>query len=118
MRALAASSRRRIAAWSAVIAVSAANLFLHIHISNVCDALYRSLGRVTYEWVTLGGIATLSLGGVAVLLGRRVMRLGTPPALAIIAALALMTVAAQQALLVSNVELIHFPQFALVGALI
>ena len=113
-----ASARRRIAASALVVLISAANLFLHIHISNLCDALYRSIGRAAYEWTTLGGIAAVSVGATAVLLRRRLARLGRPAAIAVVAVLALMTAAAQQTMLVSNVELIHFPQFALLAALV
>lgn len=104
--------------WCTAIAVSAANLFLHLPISNLCDALYRRIGRAAYESVSLAGIGVLSLAGAAFLLRHRLKALAQPDVLWIGLGLGIMTVAAQQTLLVSNVEVIHFPQFALLAALL
>jgi hypothetical protein len=109
--------RQRIA-WTLALLLSGANLFLHLQISVFCDALYRRIGRSAYEWLTLIGIGGLTLLAAAPVLRRRVRLRSEPRALPALLILAAAGVAAQESLLVTNVELIHFPQFALLAALL
>lgn len=103
-------------AWLFAAVLCLANLPLHKPISDLCDALFRRLGRPAYEYATLLGITGISIAGAWLLWrGSSVREKGF---LAPIAALAVLSVAAQQLLLVSNVELIHFPQFGLLAALL
>lgn len=104
--------------WAAAAVLVVGNLFLHKSISDVCDALFVRLGRGPYERVMLLAIAALSVAGGLVLLRGRVRALRDPRVTGCLLALAAGTVAAQQWLLVSNVELIHFPQFGLLAALL
>ena len=113
-----AEPRRRPGAWLAVAALALGNLWLHKPISDVCDALFARIGRVPYEWVTLLGSGGLSVVAAALLLRGGAPALRSRAALAGLAGLALLTVLAQQLLLVSNVELIHLPQFGLQAALL
>jgi hypothetical protein len=110
--------RRQTTAWMLALGLCAANLALHLQISALCDTLYRWIGRVAYEWITLVGIGGLTLLAAAPLLRRRRRDRGEPRALFALLILGALGVAAQESLLVSNVELIHFPQFALLTALL
>lgn len=103
-------------AWLFAFILCVANLPLHRPISDVCDALFRRLGRSGYEYLMLFGICGISAFGAWVLWrgGGRPRNVVSPPVIT----LAALTVAAQQLLLVSNVELIHFPQFGLLAALL
>lgn len=111
-------SRRSRRAWLAVVALVLGNLALHKPISDVCDALFARIGRVPYEWATLLGIGALSVFAAALLLRGGAPALRSRSALAALAGLAVLSVWAQQWLLVSNVELIHLPQFGLQAALL
>jgi hypothetical protein len=113
-----ARPRRRTIAWAFALALCAANLALHLQISAFCDALYRWMGRAAYEWATLIGIGGVTLLAAAPLLRRSVRLLAEPRAVLALLALGAGGVAAQESLLVSNVELIHFPQFALLAGLL
>ena len=101
----------------AAAAVSVANLFLHKPLSDMCDALFVRVGRGRYELLSLVGIGVIS--AVAAVPGALRLR----PALAktwlplSLFGLALLTMASQRWLLVSNIELVHFPQFALIAVL-
>ncbi len=99
------------------VALCFANPLLHKPLSDLFDALFARLGRTWYERLVLAGIGALCAAGVA--LGRAYVR---APARArgiiSLAALAAMTLVAQRWLLVSNIELIHFPQFALLTFLL
>lgn len=110
--------RRRVIAWALALTLCAANLLLHLQISAACDAFYRWVGRATYEWVTLIGISGLTLLAAAPVLRRGARHLAETRAWPALLILGAMGVAAQESLLVSNVELIHFPQFALLAGLI
>lgn len=106
-------------------------LFLHKPVSDICDALLARIGREPYEVLSLLGIAGVSVAG-AVLLRRSPIasapRSAAPPAggkgvarwpvAAAVLLLAAASLAAQRWLLVINVELIHFPQFGLLAALL
>ncbi len=104
--------------WAVAVGLVVGNLFLHKTISDWCDALFVRIGRGPYERVTLLAIVVLCVVGGLVLLRGRARMLRDPRVLAGLLALSAATIAAQQWLLVSNVELIHFPQFGLLAALL
>jgi hypothetical protein len=108
----------RRGAWLAVAALLLGNLVLHKPISDVCDALFARIGRAPYEWIMLLGIGILSLLAAILLLRGGAPALRSRPALAALAGLTALTVVGQRLLLVSNVELIHLPQFGLQAALL
>src|SRR5262245_38163499 len=115
---LADRFRSRPWPWLAALALTIGNLFLHKPISDVCDALYACIGRAAYERTTLSIIAVASIAAALILLRRRLRALrGAQVALGLLT-VALASFAAQQWLLVSNVEVIHFPQFALLTGLL
>jgi len=105
-------------AWIAAAGLAVGNLFLHKSISDVCDALYARIGRGPYEHLTLFAIAALSLCGAAALLRGHAADLRHPRVVAALLVLAVATALAQRWLLVSNVELIHLPQFGLFAVLL
>ncbi len=98
-------------------ALAIANLFLHKPISDVLDALYSRVGRNRYETIGLVGIGALC--AVAALPSMRRLRATLPQTWLPLSltGLAALTVATQRWLLVTNIELIHFPQFALMSVL-
>lgn len=104
--------------WAVAAALLIGNLFMHKRVSDICDALYARVGRGPYERWTLLGIAALSLAGAALLLRHRGAQLRRPRLAGCVVALVALSVAAQRWLLVSNVELIHLPQFGLLAALL
>ncbi|MBX3025566.1 hypothetical protein KF840_11735 [bacterium] len=112
------SRRSHPATWAVAAALVLGNFVLHKPISDVCDALFARIGRTAYEWVMLGGIAALSLAAAALVLRGGAPALRHPRSLAALLGLAALTICAQQNLLVSNVELIHLPQFGLLAALL
>ncbi len=98
--------------------VSVGNLFLHKPISDVCDSLFEWVGRGWYERISLAAVALLcAVAAIPALRRLRVALKQTWLPVSFVG-LAAATVAAQQWLLVSNVELVHFPQFALIAALL
>src|SRR5262245_42567444 len=106
---------RRLGTWAVAAALLVGNLFLHKPISDICDNLYATIGRVSYEWLTLLGLGALSVAGALVVLRRSAVVLRQRHVLACVVALAAITLVAQRELLVSNVELIHLPQFGLLA---
>jgi len=110
--------RQRPTRWLLALALVAGNFLLHKPISDVCDAFFARVGRAPYEWTSLLGVGALALVGAALLLRGGAPALRSGRTLAALAVLALATVAAQRWLLVSNVELIHLPQFGLLAALL
>jgi len=108
------AARRYLAAAALLIG----NLLLHKPLSDVCDAAYARLGRSAYEWLSLGAIGALCLAGAIILLRGGAARLRQPRPVLALLALAALSVAAQRTLLVSNVELVHLPQFALLAVLL
>jgi hypothetical protein len=115
------SSRQTLWLLASVLTL-ATNLPLHKPISDVCDALFAAIGRTPYEWITMLSIVALSCAGVVLLLCSSSLRLVRGAALwrvvVVVATLLALAIAAQRWLLVSNVELIHFPQFGLLAALL
>ena len=110
--------RRRVWPWAAAAGLVIGNLFLHKPISDVCDAVFASIGRRPYERLTLAGCAALSAFGALLLLRGRLAVVRRPRRAASLIVLAAATLTAQRWLLVSNVELIHLPQFGLLAALL
>lgn len=102
---------------AAVVAVSVANLFVHKPISDVCDALFARVGRRWYEIISLAAISALCVLAALPALRRLGAALAATWLPAALLGLAVLTAAAQRWLLVTNIELIHFPQFALIAAL-
>ena len=113
-----AEFRTRRGTWAIAAALVLGNFFLHKPVSDVCDALFARIGRAPYEWVMLGGIGALSLAAAFLLARGGAPALSSPRTLLALAGLALLTTCAQQTLLVSNVELIHLPQFGLLAFLL
>src|SRR5689334_14116921 len=97
--------------WAIGIGLMIGNLFLHKPISDVCDQLYARLGRGPYERAMLIGIAALSIVGALLLVRRHMTALLRPRIWGSLLVLFAASWAAQRWLLVSNVELIHLPQF-------
>lgn len=110
-------SFRVLSCWLAAFALAVANLALHKPISDVCDWLYGRWGFALYDRVSLISIVSFSALAAVPLIARSkfwcdLSRVGALLLLLVLCA------AAQQLLLVSNIELIHFPQFALLGGLL
>lgn len=112
------TDRRVVVAWVIVAALVGGNLFLHKPFSDVCDALFARIGRGAYERWTLTAIAAISLIGAVLLLRRRFAALTRAQVVVCLLGLTLITLGAQRWLLVSNVEMIHLPQFGLLAALL
>lgn len=112
-----APSRPRAAPLALVAALSVGNLFMHKPFSDVCDALFARVGRSRYEIISLVGIGLLSLA--AALPARRGLRRAFADTwlAASLLGMVILTAASQRWLLVTNIELIHFPQFALIAVL-
>src|SRR5262245_54526068 len=106
--------------WLASGGLTLANPFFHKSVSDVCDWASARWGFSLYDRIALIGIPVASVAVVSGVLwrGRALQRPG-PRALAGSFLLAALTIACQQWLFVANVELIHFPQYALLsGALL
>ncbi len=97
--------------------MSVANLFLHKPISDVLDALYARIGRNRYELVGIAGIGGLSLLAALPAAKRLRSALAQTWLPLSLLGLAVLTVVSQRWLLVTNIELIHFPQFGLIAVL-
>lgn len=107
---------RLLLAWALAFALIIGNLFLHKPLSNLCDTLYALIGRIAYERIALLAIVAIGTAAAVPLALRNRRAFLRPPALVRLAILAAVTVAAQELLLVSNIELVHFPQFAILAA--
>jgi hypothetical protein len=112
-----APRRPRVIPLVIAAALSVGNLFLHKPISDVCDALFERVGRGRYEVITLVGIGLLSLAAALPSLRRLRHPLDDTWLAPALLGLAILTAASQRWLLVTNIELIHFPQFALIAVL-
>lgn len=102
-------------AGSLALTLTAANLIAHKPISDLCDTLFEQLGRATYETASLLAICALCAAGAIALCRGRLPGRSTWIALGL---LATATTCAARWMLVSNIELIHLPQFGLVAALL
>jgi hypothetical protein len=98
----------------AVIALVAANLFLHKRVSDLCDAVRWRLGLGAYERLALWSFVTVGAVWAAVLVARGTGRLRFR-ALALWLATLGLAALAQRWLLVVNIELVHLPQYALLA---
>ena len=108
--------RRLFAVLAASLVI--ANPLLHKSISNVADLASARFGFAHYDLAALVAIPIVSLLAAMPLLVRVRRVLHQPATLLCLAALMMMTAAAQHWLLVVNIELIHLPQFALLAALL
>jgi len=103
----------------AAAVLSLGNLFLHKPVSDVCDWLRARWGFGLYDRTALVVIPLVSLLVAFPVLVRRERHLLARPSLSLsLLALLVITLAAQRWLLVVNIELIHFPQFALLAVLL
>ncbi len=109
--------RRRTGPLLVAAGLSIANLFLHKPISDVFDALYSRVGRRWYEIISIALIGALCVIASLPALKRLGASLKTTWLPVSLVGLALLTIASQRWLLVTNIELIHFPQFALIAVL-
>jgi len=111
-----ASTTRRY--WLLVAALTLANPLLHKTISDLCDWARARWGFSLYDRTALIAIPVVSALAISPMLARRAHLLLRPLTLASVLLLSAMTLAAQRWLLVTNIELIHFPQFALPAAVL
>ncbi len=102
----------------AVVGLCLGNFLLHKPISDVCDAIRARTGFALYDRGALVAFSVLSTLAVAPIATRRRAHLSEPTTFFVLLVLAALTVAAQHWLLVTNIELIHFPQFALIAGLL
>ena len=110
---------RGAVSWVAAAVLLAADLFLHKPISDICDAWVVRYGWATYNRRVFDVIASASIAVALVLLARDWRRWLRPSAIAALLALLALTCGAYKLLMVANIELIHFPQYALMtGALL
>lgn len=94
------------------------NLFLHLPISDMCDWALARWGFPVYNRVAVIGIPGLSLVLLAALVRRRMARWRALRTWCVALSLLIMSMAMQRWMLVSNIELIHFPQYGLIAALL
>ncbi|HUI27196.1 MAG TPA: hypothetical protein VL403_14025 [Candidatus Kryptonia bacterium] len=95
-----------------------ADLFLHKPISDVCDAMVGRYGWRTFNHTALLVISGASLGIAGALLVWDWRRLRGPATAAALMILSLLTYLMHRWMLVANVELIHYPQYALIAAVL
>ena len=104
--------------WVIAFALCVGNLFVHKPLSDLCDWVAAYLGRTTYERVAVLGIGAFS-AVIAIAVLRGMGRSFWPAAkITALLLLGLLTFTSQRWLLVTNIELIHFPQYAILGALL
>src|SRR5262245_55432273 len=113
----AAATRRALSspAWrwlAAACGVFVSDLLLHLPITDVCDTLVRRFGFETYDLVLRRGFLGLGAVMVAVIALRRSPQRGL--LLASAGALVGVALVFQRVLLVSGIENIHYPQYALI----
>ncbi|MGE0519940.1 MAG: hypothetical protein AB7P78_13180 [Candidatus Binatia bacterium] len=107
----------RAALWLVACALVVGNLLLHKPISDVCDAAAATLGRRNYERISFVALGAVSIAGGALLLRRARRGRIAPRSLVALTALASTTAIGLRWFLVSNIEIIHLPQFGLLAAL-
>ena len=105
-------------AWIIAAALTLANPLLHKTVSDVCDWARGRWGFTLYDRTALIAIPVFSVLAVAPLLARHRRLLVRPLPIGILVVLTALTIAAQRWLLVANIELIHFPQFALLAVVL
>jgi hypothetical protein len=107
---------RRLIALTLAAALVAGNVLLHKSISDVCDALAARFGFRSYDRVALIVILVVCLLALVPFLLRSRWWPVRPRAAAAVVLLALLSVGAQRWLTFANIELIHYPQYAVVTA--
>jgi hypothetical protein len=90
-----------------------ADLFLHKPVSDLCDAWVVRYGWTTYNHWVFVVIVSASIAAAFVPLARDYRRWLHTPAIAALLMLSVITYGAYTLLMVANIELIHFPQYAL-----
>jgi hypothetical protein len=100
-------------AWVAAAVLLAADLFLHKPISDICDAWAVRYGWATYNRRVFVVIASVSIAVALVLLARDWRHWLRPSAITALLTLGALTCGAYSLLMVANIELIHYPQYAL-----
>lgn len=106
----------RAVAWAVAGALLLADLFLHKRISDLSDWFVKAYGFHRYNQDILYVLAVPCVAVVLALLLRRGRQLARPNFTGPLLILIVMTVLAHQYLLVANIELIHFPQYAIPAA--
>jgi hypothetical protein len=102
---------------AAAAAMFVSDLLLHKPISDVCDWLVGRYGMAHFNRAALLAIGLGSLALALAVVGPAIRR-APPRTLVALALLSVATVAAHQLLLVANVEIIHFPQYAILAGLL
>ena len=102
----------------AALALCLANFFLHKPISDVCDAVLARVGFRLYDRGALLAFSVVCVAAVAPLAARRRQALTDRVTFGVLVILGALTVVAQHWLLVTNIGLIHLPQFGVIAALL
>lgn len=110
-------TRQRVS-WVAAAGLLLADLFLHKPISDICDAWVVQYGWRTYNHTVFLVIVWGSIAAALVPLSVNVRRWLQPEVIAAVLLLSLFSYGAYMLLLVANVELIHFPQYALIAGVL
>jgi hypothetical protein len=108
----------RSASWVAAVGLLLADLFLHKPITDICDAWVVRFGWATYNRWTFWILVSVSIAVALALLVRRWRGWLRPSAVAALLLLILATCVAYRFLIVANIELIHFPQYALMAGVL
>jgi hypothetical protein len=116
--AILTAARWRAVSWIAAAVLLGADLFLHKPISNICDAWVVRYGWTTYNHWVFVVIVSASIAAAFVPLARHYRRWSDPSAVAALLMLSVMTYGAYKLLMVANIELIHFPQYALMAGVL
>ena len=104
-------------AWlAAAAAVFAADLFIHLPITDLCDVIAARLGISLYDRLAATGFSLLAVVTLIALARRRAR--GARFLAVAAAVLVGAAVIAQKTLLVSSIENIHYPQYALMAFLL
>jgi hypothetical protein len=114
----AADRSTRLSAWwiGAAAAMFVADLFLHLPITDFCDALVKKVGWVAYDNFLRRGFFVLGITTTAIVAAWPRRR--TAVNAVAIASLFVAAVVAQHTLLVAGIENIHYPQYAMVAFLL
>lgn len=112
------SSSPRVWVWAPVAALIVANPVLHKAISDLADFARVQWGFARYDRAALIVIPLVSIAAAWPWLARSRSAQRRPATGASLLVLLALTLAAQRWLLVANIELVHFPQFALLAGLL